>query len=172
MRLIHLAALLSGCEAFAPANRRPRLTLRSTPAEAEIDIAALQEAVACAEGDCAARTYHVDQLKGVLEAAIGDQLEAQKALDDARRALRDGEALEARARAEAERQAARDKAEAERRELEERRAAEAAAREAEARAARERADAERAAFEARRAAEAEAREAEKRELEAKRIAEA
>ena len=74
----------------------------------------------CAEGDCAARTYHVDQLKATLEAAIGDQLEAQKALDDARRALRDGEALDARARAEAERQAARDKAEAERREFEER----------------------------------------------------
>merc|ERR1711965_813104 len=122
----------------------PRLTLRkSTPAEAEIDLDALRDAVSCAEGDCAARTYHVDQLKATLEAAIGDQLEAQKALDDAKRALRDGEALEARARAEAERQAARDKAEAE-------------AGEAEARAARERADAERRAFEERRAAEAQA----------------
>ena len=116
MRLIHLAALFLGCEAFGPAaNRRPRLTLRkSTPADAEIDLDALREAVSCAEGDCAARTYHVDQLKATLEAAIGDQLAAQKTLDDAKRALRDGEALEARARAEAERQAARDKAEAER----------------------------------------------------------
>ena len=136
MQLPYVLALLFGCRcgAFAPATRRPRLTLRSAPAEAEIDLDALRDAVACAEGDCAARTYHVDQLKATLEAAIGDQLEAQKTLDDAKRALRDGEALAARARAEAERQAAREKAEAERRELEERRAAEAAEREAAARA--------------------------------------
>ena len=115
MRLIHLAALLSGCQAFAPAKRGlARVTLRSAPAEADIDVDALRDAVACAEGNCAARTYHVDQLKATLESAIGDQLEAQKTLDDARRALRDGEALEARARAEAERQAARDKAVADR----------------------------------------------------------
>ncbi len=100
MRLIHLAALLLGCHAFTPTTRRPRLTLRkSTPAEAAIDLDALRDAVSCAEGDCAARTYHVDQLKGVLEAAIGDQLEAQKTLDYAKRALRYGKALEASARA-------------------------------------------------------------------------
>ena len=84
-------ALLLACSttkststAARPSRRRiaaPQLTLRSAPAEADIDIAALRDAVACAEGDCAARTYHVDQLKGVLEAAIGDQLEAQKVLD-------------------------------------------------------------------------------------------
>ena len=94
MRALLVILLSFGCDSFAPTRRRPRLTLRSIPAEVEIDLAALREAVSCAEGDCAARTYHVDQLKGVLEAAIGDQLEAQKTLDDARRALRDGEALE------------------------------------------------------------------------------
>ena len=114
MQLPYVIALLFGCRcgAFTPTTRRPRLALRSTPTDTpEIDIAALRDAVSCAEGDCAARTYHVDQLKATLESAIGDQLEAQKTLDDARRALRDGEALEARARAEAERQAAREKAE-------------------------------------------------------------
>ena len=70
-----------------------------------------------------ARTYHVDQLKATLEAAIGDQLEAQKALDDSRRALRDGEALETRARAEAERQAARERPRPSVERVEERRAA-------------------------------------------------
>ena len=113
MRALLATLLFFGCDSFAPATRTlPRAArLRSAPAEAEIDLDALQEAVLCAEGACAARTYHVDQLKSTLESAIGDQLEAQKTLDDAKRALRDGEALEARARAEAERQAAREKAE-------------------------------------------------------------
>ena len=100
MQLRYVIALLFGCESFAPATRTllRAARLRSTPTDTTgIDLAALQEAVLCAEGNCAARTYHVDQLKSTLEAAIGDQLEAQKALDDAKRALRDGEALDARA---------------------------------------------------------------------------
>ena len=135
MQALLAILLFFGCESFAPATRTlPRAArLRSAPAEAEIDLDALRDAVACAEGDCAARTYHVDQLKATLEAAIGDQLAAQKALDDARRALRDGEALDARARAEGPR---RGEAEAGV-EVEERRAAEAAEREAGAGGARE-----------------------------------
>ena len=90
MRALLVILLSFGCDSFAPATRTlPRAArLRSAPAGAEIDLAALRENVACAEGDCAARTYHVDQLKATLEAAIGDQLEAQKTLDDAKRALR------------------------------------------------------------------------------------
>ena len=110
MQALLAILLFFGCERLRAGDANPRRAgsrLRSAPAEAEIDVDALRDAVACAEGACAARTYHVDQLKATLEAAIGDQLAAQKALDDARRALRDGEALDARARAEAERQAAR-----------------------------------------------------------------
>ena len=102
MQALLAILLFFGCESFAPATRTlPRAArLRSAPAEAEIDVDALRDAVACAEGACAARTYHVDQLKATLEAAIGVQLAAHTALDDARRALRDGDELDARARAD------------------------------------------------------------------------
>ena len=57
MRALLVILLSFGCDSFAPATRTlPRAArLRSAPADAEIDLAALRENVACAEGVDACR---------------------------------------------------------------------------------------------------------------------